>query len=148
VGTKARTSNCVSAPAGCGATRPSFTSPRRAQSGFTASTSAALRSITAHQPGPLSTHWWPVMASRGRPQPATMRASSASSSGPLRLSGGAANARRPPSRRMRTSPTPHSCTTTPSCAGTPPAASQAAQLPSVGWPAKGSSPPGVKMRTR
>ena len=32
--------------------------------------------------------------------------------------------------------------------GAPPAASQAWQLPSVGWPAKGSSPPGVKMRTR
>jgi hypothetical protein len=33
-------------------------------------------------------------------------------------------------------------------AALPPAASQAQQLPSVGWPAKGSSPKGVKMRTR
>ena len=56
--------------------------------------------------------------------------------------------RRSPSRRMRTRPTPHCCTTSPRARGRPPAASQAWQLPSVGWPANGSSPPGVKMRTR
>ena len=41
-------------------------------------------------------------------------------------------------------------TTTTCCAecGWPPASSQAWQLPSVGWPANCSSPPGVKMRTR
>ena len=32
--------------------------------------------------------------------------------------------------------------------GLPPACNQAWQLPRVGCPAKGSSPPGVKMRTR
>ena len=77
-----------------------------------------------------------------------MRATSAGSSSPRRRSGGAAKARRARSRRMRTSPTPHSCTTRPARRGCPPASSQAWQLPSVGCPAKGSSPPGVKMRTR
>lgn len=77
-----------------------------------------------------------------------MRSSIGSSSGPLRRRGGAANARRAPSRRMRTRPTPHCCTTVPASRGTPPAASQAWALPSVGCPANGSSVVGVKMRTR
>jgi len=50
------------------------------------------------------------------------------------------------SRRMGTSPTPHSCTIT-SLLGTPPAASQAWHEPSVGCPANGNSTPLVKMRT-
>jgi hypothetical protein len=50
--------------------------------------------------------------------------------------------------RTGTSPTPHCWITTPSRAGTPPAAAQAKALPSVGCPAKGSSTVGVKMRTR
>ena len=33
-------------------------------------------------------------------------------------------------------------------AGSPPASSQAWHVPSVGWPANGSSPAGVKIRTR
>ena len=76
------------------------------------------------------------------------RAASAASTGPERVSGGAANRSRRSSRRTSTSPAAHCWTTTPSDAGTPPASSQACALPSVGWPAKGSSPPVVQMRTR
>jgi hypothetical protein len=48
---------------------------------------------------------------------------------------------------MRISPAVQSCTMM-SPFGVPPAASQAWQAPSVGWPAKASSLRGVKMRTR
>jgi hypothetical protein len=62
----------------------------------------------------------------------TICANVAASTSPLRRNGGAANARRLPSRFTRTRPTPHCCTTRPSWRGLPPAASQAWQLPSVG----------------
>ncbi len=47
-------------------------------------------------------------ASRATPRPRAIRATSASSSGPPRRSGGAANASRSPCWRMVTRPTPHS----------------------------------------
>ncbi len=72
-------------------------------------------------------------------------------SGVARFSGGAAKAMRPEapsSGRSGTTPTAHSWRTTPASRGWPPWANQAWQVPSVGWPANGNSPPGVKMRTR
>ena len=79
------------------------------------------------------------------------RSVTGSSTGPLRRSGGAANARpaSPASPcRTVTSPASHSCTMAPGSAGRPPASSQAWQVPSVGCPANGSSAVGVKIRTR
>ena len=71
---------------------------------------------------------------------------SASSTGPERISGGAANASPAAVRRTVTSPAPHSWTTiSRRRRGRP---SQAWQVPSVGCPANGSSATGVKMRTR
>ena len=66
----------------------------------------------------------------------------------LLLARGAANAIAPSDTRSRTSPAAHSCTSTPESRGTPPDASHACALPSVGCPAKGSSRRGVKIRSR
>ena len=78
-----------------------------------------------------------------------MRPSSSSSTAPERWSGGAANAKPCSSWRTSISPAAHSCTTRSACLGVPPpTVSQAWQVPSVGWPANGSSRTGVKMRTR
>jgi hypothetical protein len=82
------------------------------------------------------------------PRPAAMRASSVSSTGPVRRNGGAAKARRAALAadvHQTDAALLHHHTR---WRDWPPAASQAWQLPSVGWPANGSSPPGVKMRTR
>ena len=72
----------------------------------------------------------------------------AAATGPERVSVGAANARRPPSRFTCTSPAPHSWTSIPSCRGIPPASSQACAEPRVGWPAQGNSSLPVKILTR
>ena len=72
-----------------------------------------LASSTARQPRPLSHQACCTMSSRATPRPRAIRATSASSSGPLRRSGGAANASRSPCWRMVTRPTPHSCTMRP-----------------------------------
>ena len=61
---------------------------------------------------------------------------------------GAAKARPSPVRRTGTSPAPHSWTTVSRSFGTPPASSHAWHVPSVGWPANGSSSDVVKIRTR
>ena len=45
-------------------------------------------------------------------------------------------------------PLAHSCTMRVGSWGVPPWASQAWQVPRVGWPANGISAAGVKMRTR
>jgi hypothetical protein len=76
-----------------------------------------------------------------------MRSTRGSSTEPERTIGGAANARPSAVRRSGTSPAAHSCTIS-SAVGEPPADSQAWQVPSVGWPANGSSFTGVKIRTR
>ena len=60
--------------------------------------------------------------------------------GQVRTCGGAANASRSPSSRTVISPAPHSCTVTPGCFDTPPSERHAQHVPSVGWPANGSSP--------
>ena len=60
--------------------------------GFRASTAPASRSMTATQPGPLSAHWASTMSSRAIPSIRATRATSASSTGPDRSNGGAANA--------------------------------------------------------
>ena len=72
---------------------------------------------------------------------------SGSSTGPDRSSGGAAKASPAGTWRISTRPAPHSCTNTSGRAGLPPASSHAWQVPRVGWPAKGSSRLGVKIRT-
>jgi hypothetical protein len=59
---------------------------------------------------------------------------------------GAANAGMAPLTSMSTTPTPHSCLTTPSVRDLPPAQIHDAQLPSVGCPANSISLLGVKMR--
>ena len=149
--TKARTSNCASScsAAGHGPTTPSSSSPIAAQVGLQRQHRLrAESSSTAHPAGA-------VVDPLGRAQRVGRDAQAARDlrddrrldQRPLRRSGGAANASRAPSRRMRTRPTPHCCTISPP-RGWPPAASQAWQLPSVGWPANGSSRAGVKMRTR
>ena len=88
------------------------------------------------------------MSSRSMPSAAASSSSSASATGPERISGGAANASPASVRRIGTSPAPHSCTIRSSARGVPPASSQAWQVPSVGCPANGSSTSGVKIRTR
>ena len=87
------------------------------------------------------------MSSRLMPRTAAMCAASGSSTGPDRISGGAAKASPAGTRRISTRPAPHSWTNTSGRAGFPPASSHAWQVPSVGWPAKGSSRLGVKIRT-
>src|SRR5690606_19194799 len=150
-GTNARTSTAgppaPRASAGCSPTTPTLRSPIATRSGCRVSTAAASASWTATQPGPLSIHAARTTSAGPTRSERAMRARSASSTGPDRTSGGAWKARRSPSRRRVTRPTPHSWTT-PSPAGAPPASSQACAVPSVGWPANGSSPPGVQIRTR
>ena len=82
------------------------------------------------------------------PSTDAMRSTNASSTGPERTRGGAANANRSPVVRIVMSPAAHSCTVTSSRFGWPPDVRQAWHVPSVGWPANGSSRTGVKMRTR
>ena len=82
------------------------------------------------------------------PIAAQISPTSASSTAPDRTSGGAWNARPSLDRRSGTSPAPHSCTITSFDFGVFPASSHAWHVPSVGWPANGSSSVGVKMRTR
>lgn len=108
---------------------------------------AVVRRRTA-QPGPLSTHWCASTLFRTIPNAAMICSRKASSSSPVRQVGGAANDRRPSARRTSTSPATHCWTINPGSRGVPPLSSQAWQEPSVGCPAKGISPPGVKMRTR
>ena len=104
--------------------------------------------MTATQPGPLSAHWASTMSSRGIPSIRATRSTSASSTGPDRSNGGAANANWLSPRRIRTSPAAHSCTTAAASFGAPPISSHAWHVPSVGCPANGSSTDGVKIRTR
>ena len=120
---------------------------RRAWSGASASTVSALSSCRPSQSGPLSSHCARRGCAGARPSAGSTSASVAAGTS-RRWLGGAAKARRWPLWRMLTRPCAHCCTTCPGCRGTPPAASQAKHEPSVGWPAKGSSPPGVKMRSR
>jgi hypothetical protein len=121
----ARISNKASLPAGSGATTPMSRGVMRKKSGFRASSSSRECSMTATQPGPLSTHCEARIALRSRPKLRVTAASVAASTSPLRRSGGAANARRLPSRRTRTRPTPHCCTISSRERGLPPAASHA-----------------------
>ncbi len=86
------------------------------------------------------------MALRSSPSEAATRAASASSTGPSRSSGGAANARPASVRRIVISPASHSWVNR--SAPLPVSSAQAWQVPSVGWPANGSSATGVKIRTR
>ena len=80
--------------------------------------------------------------------PGRSAARSSSDTAPERSSGGAAKASRSPRPYPHQARPPHSCTTSPGAAGTPPASSQAWAQPRVGWPANGSSPPGVQIRSR
>ena len=89
-----------------------------------------------------------TMSARGMFSARATRSVTGSSTGPLRTSGGAANARPASVGRTVTSPAWHSCTMPPGSAGRPPASSQAWQVPRVGCPANGSSLDGVKIRTR
>ena len=87
------------------------------------------------------------MSALSMPRTEAIRPSSSSSTGPSRSTGGAANARPSAVWRRVTSPARHCCTTVPAWRGAPPASSQAWHVPRVGWPAKGSSATGVKIRT-
>ena len=116
--------------------------------GRMASTASALASSTATQPGPLSAQAISTMSSRAMSSARATRSATGSSTGPLRSSGGAAKARPACVCRTVISPAWHSCTIAPGLAGRPPASSQAWQVPRVGCPANGSSPVGVKIRTR
>ena len=69
-------------------------------SGFSASSSSREPSMTATQPGPLTTHCDARIALRSMRSCARSTSSVAASTAPLRRSGGAANASRLPSRRM------------------------------------------------
>ena len=116
--------------------RPAAASPAAAPA-----PASADASITAH---PARTVVAPTGARRRRARAMPQRRGDArqqvvAPAARCARSGGAANASRVPSRRTRTRPTPHCCTTSPAARGRPPAASQAWQLPSVGWPANGSS---------
>jgi hypothetical protein len=88
------------------------------------------------------------------PNAATTCCRYSSSSGPVHTVGGAAkdSVSAPPARSWErstgTRPARQSCTTRSSVAGVPPFSSQACAEPRVGCPAKGSSPPGVKIRSR
>ena len=100
-------------------------------------------------PGPLSTHWASTMSSRSMPRSSARWICTSSSTGPERTRGGAAKKPYPSSRtRIGINPAAHSCTACSASSGVPPASRQACQVPSVGWPANGSSRTGVKMRTR
>ena len=112
--------------------------------GVRASTASALSSRTAIQPGPLSAHCASTILARSMRRTAATWSTTAASTGPFRISGGAANASPSGVRRTGTRPAAHSCTMV-SCSRPP---SHAWQVPSVGWPANGSSATGVKMRTR
>ncbi len=81
--------------------------------------------------------------------PSNSRASIRSSGdgAPERIKGGAAKESRSPSRRITTRPAPHSWTISFAFFGRFPAASQAWQLPSVGWPANGISLSSVNILT-
>ena len=114
----------------------------------TASTASALPSRTAIQPGPLSAQAMSTMSDRATLSVLATCSATDSSTGPLRTSGGAANARPASVRRTVMRPASHSCTMAPGSAGRPPVSSQAWQVPSVGCPANGSSRVGVKIRTR
>ena len=72
--------------------------------GLSASTASASRSMTATQPGPLSAHWASTMSSRAIPSIRATRSTSASSTGPDRTNGGAANASRSPPRGSAPAP--------------------------------------------
>ena len=137
-----------------------FSALRAAWSGDRASTVSGLSSSRPSHSGPLLSDWAASTCAGCRPSAASTRARWVAS-GVLRVSGGAAKAMRtaeavvPPARgRSATTPTAHSWRTSmispagPVAWGWPPWASQAWQVPRVGWPAKGSSQPGVKMRTR
>ena len=117
------------------------------QSGSRASTSSADSISTPTQPGPLSIHSRSTTCDGSIRSARTIRSRSSCDTAPERMNGGPAKASRSP-LRSRTSPAPHSCTSSPSVLGTPPASSQACAEPMVGWPANGSSMPGVKMRSR
>ena len=114
---------------------------------WTASTASALASRTATQPGPLSAQAMSAMSDRAMFSVRATRSATASSTGPLRTSGGAANARPragPPHRDQAGLAFLHDGARV---GGRPPASSQAWQVPSVGCPANGSSRAGVKIRT-
>ena len=66
---------------------------RSAAPGWTASTASALASSTATQPGPLSAQAMSTMSDRAMFSARATRSATGSSTGPLRSSGGAANAR-------------------------------------------------------
>ena len=90
-----------------------------------------------------------TMSPRCWPMEAAMRSRSSSSTGPERSSGrrreGEAVGPEAPDRDEPGRA--QAWTMVVSSRGRPPAASQAWHVPSVGWPANGSSPSGVKMRT-
>ena len=143
-----RTSSCASSRDSCTAAAPTlmpifFSS---AWSGVRLSSVCGLSSKSASHGVPTSSICATRSCAAFRPK-AAQTCASAEGAGALRLKGGAVNARRALLLLMVTKPTAHSCTTTPACLGAPPALSHASQVPSVGWPANGSSPPGVKMRT-
>ena len=131
-------------PAGC---KPATPMSMSTAPGRRASTAAALGSSTATQPGPLSAQARSMMSARLRPRIAAMCSASGSSTGPDRMSGGAAKASPAGTWRISTRPAPHSWMNTSGRAGFPPDSSQAWQVPRVGWPANGSSRLGVKIRT-
>ena len=141
-GTKARTSNCALARRPGHGADDADLAGRPSPRGRARSASTVVGELE-QQPRPSPGRCRPMRrahrrAARCRRQRAIC-ASTPRSTGPLRRSGGAAKASRAPSRRMRTRPTPHCCTISLARAAGRRAASQAWQLPSVGWPANGSS---------
>ena len=143
----ARTSSAGSAPP-VAPTTPTFGSDRSAAwSGSSARTAAASVSCRVSHAVPLSSS----AARRTAPRLDPERAEDRRERGRRRARSAGGRRRREGERRAACGPAParlvDCCTTTSVAAGRPPAASQAWQVPRVGWPAKSSSPPGVRMRT-
>ncbi|MPN38897.1 hypothetical protein SDC9_186422 [bioreactor metagenome] len=131
------------------AARPALASSflSAAKSGSTPSTVSGWSSSRPSQGDPL----WRLRAistcSRARPSACSTGASSSSEIS-WESSEGASKNRAPCALQpIAIRPFLHSCSTCSGLRGCPPWASQAWQLPSVGWPAKASSPAGVKIRS-
>ena len=101
------------------------------QSGSRASTASAESISTPTQPGPLSIHSRSTTCDESIRSARTIRSRSSCDTAPERMNGGAGEGQ-PIALRSRTSPAPHSCTSSPSVFGTPPASNQACAEPIVG----------------
>ena len=142
--------NLERAPRTPGGIRPDDARGRTStKPGRSASTSAADDSRTATQPGPLSAHWASTIAARG------IRSDLGDVRDVRLVDRPVADERRrgerEPCRRCAgrgSRPAAHSCTISPDRGRRRRPRARRGTCPSVGWPANGSSPTGVKIRTR